>query len=128
MKILPVLQRIWSQMRRPNWCISIVGCATTGGVFNTYAVTQGIDRFIPIGMYIPRYPLRPRQLIRGIIDSQGKILREGTLNGSEFDSIARPEQKPALNETAYSGSITKLLNRLANLRMPARPANPLDGG
>ena len=51
MKMLPVLQRIWQQMHEPKWCISMGACASTGGVFDTYAVVQGIDRFIPVDMY-----------------------------------------------------------------------------
>ncbi len=47
MKMLPVLQRIWQQMHEPKWCISMGACASTGGVFDTYSVVQGIDRFIP---------------------------------------------------------------------------------
>jgi len=50
MKMLPVLQRIWQQMHEPKWCISMGACASTGGVFDTYAVVQGIDRFIPVDM------------------------------------------------------------------------------
>jgi len=53
MKMLPVLQRIWLQMSEPKWCISMGACASTGGVFDTYAVVQGIDRFIPVDMYVP---------------------------------------------------------------------------
>ncbi len=52
MKMLPVLQRIWQQMHEPKWCISM-GRASTGGVFDTYSVVQGIDRFIPVDMYVP---------------------------------------------------------------------------
>ena len=48
MKMLPVLQRIWLQMPEPKWCISMGACASSGGVFDTYAVVQGIDRFIPV--------------------------------------------------------------------------------
>ena len=51
MKMLPVLQRIWQQMPEPKWCISMGACASTGGVFDTYCVVQGIDRFIP-GRYV----------------------------------------------------------------------------
>ena len=79
MKMLPVLQRIWQQMHEPKWCISMGACASTGGVFDTYCVVQGIDRFIPVDMYIPGCPPRPEQLIQGIIDLQDKIQREGTL-------------------------------------------------
>src|SRR5436305_12580801 len=53
MKMLPVLQRIWLQMPEPKWCISMGACASSGGVFDTYAVVQGIDRFLPVDVYVP---------------------------------------------------------------------------
>ena len=81
MKMLPVLQRIWQQMHEPKWCISMGACASTGGVFDTYCVVQGIDRFIPVDMYVPGCPPRPEQLIQAIIDLQDKIQREGTIGG-----------------------------------------------
>jgi NADH-quinone oxidoreductase subunit B len=86
MKMMPVLQRIWLQMPEPKWCISMGACACSGGVFDTYAVVQGIDRFIPVDMYVPGCPPRPEQLIQAIIDLQNKIQETGTLNGTEFGS------------------------------------------
>jgi NADH-quinone oxidoreductase subunit B len=53
MKMLPVLQRIWQQMPEPKWCISMGACASSGGVFDTYAVVQGVDRFLPVDIYVP---------------------------------------------------------------------------
>ncbi|MHB1033541.1 MAG: NADH-quinone oxidoreductase subunit B [Pirellulales bacterium] len=79
MKMLPVLQRIWQQMPEPKWCISMGACASTGGVFDTYSVVQGIDRFLPVDMYTPGCPPRPEQLIQSIIDLQKRIQREGGL-------------------------------------------------
>lgn len=84
MKMLPVLQRIWLQMPEPKWCISMGACASTGGVFDTYAVVQGVDRFIPVDMYVPGCPPRPEQLIAGIIALQEKVIKTGTIDGREF--------------------------------------------
>ena len=72
MKMLPVLQRIWLQMPEPKWCISMGDCASSGGVFDTYAVVQGIDRFLPVDVYVPGCPPRPEQLIQSIIDLQNR--------------------------------------------------------
>jgi len=90
MKMLPVLQRIWLQMPEPKWCISMGACACTGGVFDTYAVVQGVDRFIPVDIYVPGCPPRPEQLLAGIIALQDKVLRTGTLTGREFLRRTQP--------------------------------------
>jgi NADH-quinone oxidoreductase subunit B len=84
MKMLPVLQRIWLQMPEPKWCISMGACACTGGVFDTYAVVLGVDRFIPVDIYVPGCPPRPEQLLASIIDLQNVIMEKGTLSGKEF--------------------------------------------
>jgi len=91
MKMLPVLQRIWMQMPEPKWCISMGACASSGGVFDTYAVVQGIDRFLPVDVYIPGCPPRPEQLIQAVLDLQDKVQKTGTFNAREFKNRTRPE-------------------------------------
>ena len=103
MKMLPVLQRIWQQMPEPKWCISMGVCASTGGVFDTYCVVQGVGRFIPVDMYVPGCPPRPEQLIQTIIVLQDKIQHEGRLDGTEFNVPARQQPKRALLELPILG-------------------------
>ncbi len=98
MKMLPVLQRIWLQMPEPKWCISMGACACTGGVFDTYAVVQGVDRFMPVDVYVPGCPPRPEQLIRSIIDLQEKIQSGGTVNAREFKLRILPEGPARFDE------------------------------
>ena len=82
MKMMPVLQRIWLQMPEPKWCISMGACASSGGIFDTYAVVQVVDRFIPVDVYIPGCPPRPEQILRALIDMQSQIQKSGTLWGN----------------------------------------------
>ncbi|WP_437187168.1 NADH-quinone oxidoreductase subunit B [Planctomicrobium sp. SH668] len=90
MKMLPVLQRIWLQMPEPKWCISMGACACSGGVFDTYAVVQGVDRFIPVDLYVPGCPPRPEQLLAAIIEMQQKVKNTGSVMGREFAAQNTP--------------------------------------
>lgn len=74
-KLVPVIERIWSQMADPKWAIAMGNCATSGGIFyhDAYSVLKGVDQIIPIDVYISGCPPRPESLVDGLLELQRKI-------------------------------------------------------
>ncbi len=96
-KQAPVLRQIYAQMAEPKWVVSVGVCASSGGMYRTYATLQGIDRVVPVDVYVPGCPPRPESMIYGVIKLQEKIEKESLKVRKEhierfYESLARQEE------------------------------------
>src|SRR5512138_2171897 len=110
LKMAPVLKRIYDQMPDPKWVISMGACASVGGPFNTYSTLQGVDRVVPVDVYVVGCPPRPENLFYGLLKLQDKI---------DTMSIAKRPTEVRLSED--------MLENFKSRIMVAQTMNPKDG-
>jgi NADH-quinone oxidoreductase subunit B len=99
----PVLRQIYDQMPEPKWVLAMGVCASSGGMFNNYAIVQGVDHVVPVDMYLPGCPPRPEMLLDAILKLHDKI-RTGPINGKpEWTTLDEsPYEKPIVRDTRIS--------------------------
>jgi len=119
LKMAPVVKRIYDQMPDPKWVISMGACSSVGGPFNTYAVLQGVDRIVPVDVYIVGCPPRPENLFYGLLRLQDKI---------DQMSIAKKPTEVRLKEDMAENFKQQIRIAQANFANPEQLVQPVENG
>lgn len=99
-KMAPVVRQVYDQMAEPKWVLSMGVCASSGGMFNNYAIVQGVDHIVPVDIYLPGCPPRPEMLINAILELHEQIKNEPL--GKNRAEIVRKVEEAALRATPTS--------------------------
>ena len=99
-KMAPVLRRLYDQMPEPKWVISMGSCSNAGGPFPTYSVLQGVDKVVPVDVYVSGCPPRPEALLYGLMRLQDKIRKEGTVLRKERVIMSGQTEPTLIGERA----------------------------
>src|SRR6201997_1632791 len=119
LKMSPVIQRVWAQMPDPKWVIAMGACASVGGPFNTYSVLQGVDRIVPVDVYIVGCPPRPENLFYGLLRLQDKI---------DQMTIAKKPTEVRLREDMVDSFKEQIRIAQANFANPEQLVQPVENG
>ncbi|MGH3449191.1 MAG: NuoB/complex I 20 kDa subunit family protein [Haloechinothrix sp.] len=133
-KMAPVLRQIYDQMSEPKWVLAMGVCASSGGMFNNYAIVQGVDHIVPVDMYLPGCPPRPEMLIDAIMKLHAKISEEpmgparAKLKAERGESLALPPSSVvhAPRSTRDERLLTVPPNEVEGKRSSTIPLNLLE--